>query len=75
MHVSSVLEKCIKMLFFSTQGGIFKSKFLSRQAWQKAANYVFEKRKDNRNYKVLQVLINYNGSIRNYQREIFNFIG
>ena len=66
-HVSSVLGKCIKTLFFSTQGGNFRSKFLSRQAYQDAANYIFEKQKDYcfRNYKVLRVLINYNGMIRN----------
>ena len=53
---------------FSTQGWQhLKSKFLSRQAYQNAANHVFEKRKDNcfRNYEVLLVLIKYNGIIRN----------
>ena len=44
-----------------------RSKFLSRQAYQDAANHVFEKRKDNcfRNYEVLRVLIKYNGITRN----------
>ena len=47
--------------------GNLRSKFLSRQAYQDAANYVFEKRKDYcfRNYELLRVLINYNGIIRN----------
>ena len=67
MLVSSVLEKCIKTLFFSHRGGNLRSKFLSRQAYQDAANHVFEKRKDNcfRNYEVLRVLSEYNGIIRN----------
>ena len=67
MLVSSVLEKCIKTRFFSTQGGNFRNKFLSRQAYQDAAKYIFVKRKDYcfRNYEVLLVLINYNGIIRN----------
>ena len=66
MLVSSVLEKCIKTLFFPHRGGNFRCKFLSRQANQDAANYVFEKREDNcfRNYEVLRVLIKYNGIIR-----------
>ena len=57
MHLNAVFS----------QGGNFRSKFLSCQAYQDAANCVFEKRKDYcfRNYKVLQVLINYNGIIRN----------
>ena len=40
---------------------------MSRQAYQDAANYVFEKQKDNcfRNYEVLRVLIKYNGITRN----------
>ena len=41
MLVSGVLEKCIKTLF-STQGGNFRSKFLSRQAYQDAANHVLK---------------------------------
>ena len=67
MLVSSVLEECIKTLFFPHRGGNFRSKFLSCQAYQDAANYVFEKRKVNcfRNYEVLRVLIKYNGIIRN----------
>ena len=67
MPVSSVLEKCIKTLFFPHRGGNLRSKFLSRQAYQDAANHVFEKRKDNcfRNYEVLRILIKYNGIIRN----------
>ena len=67
MLVVSVLEKCIKMLFFQHRGGNFRSKFLGRQAYQDAANHVFEKRKDNcfRNYEILRVLIKYNGIIRN----------
>ena len=66
VHVSSVLEKCIKTLF-STQGWQLKKQVLSRQAYQDAANHVFEKRKDNcfRNYEVLRVLIKYNGITRN----------
>ena len=65
-HVSSVLEKCIKTLF-STQDGNFRSKFMSCQAYQDAANYVFEKGKDNcfRNNKVLRGFINNKGFIRN----------
>ena len=64
---SSVLEKCIKTLFFSTQGGNFRNKFLRREAYHDAANTVFEKRKDYCfiNYEDLRVLINYNGIIRN----------
>ena len=48
-------------------GGNFRSKLLSHQAYQDAANHVFEKRKDNcfRNFEVLRVLIKYNGIIRN----------
>ena len=46
MLVVGVFEKCIKTLFLSTQGGNFRSKFLSRQAYQDAANHVFEKRKN-----------------------------
>ena len=67
MLVSSVLEKCIKMLFFGHRGGNLRSKFLSRQAYQDATNHVFEKRKDNcyRNYEVLRVLMKCNGIIRN----------
>ena len=75
MLVSSVLEKCIKTLFFPHRGGNFRSKFLSRQAYQDAANHVFEKRKDNcfRNYEVLRVLIKYNGIIRNGIEENIKF--
>ena len=67
MLISSVLENCIKTLFFPHRGGNFRSKFLSRQAYQDAANRVFEKRKDNcfRNYEVLRILIKYNGISRN----------
>ena len=66
MLVASVLEKCIKTLFFQQRGGNFRSKFLSRQAYQDAANHVFEKQKDNcfRNYEIFWVLIKYNGIIR-----------
>ena len=75
MLVSSVLEKCIKTLFFSHRGCNLRSKFLSRQAYQDAANHVFEKRKDNcfRNYEVLRVLIKYNGIIRNNIEENIKF--
>ena len=67
MLVSSILEKCIKTLFFPHRGGNFRSKFLSRQAYKDAANHFFEKRIDNcfRNYEVLRVLIKYNGIISN----------
>ena len=67
MLVSSVLEKCIKTLFFPHRGGNFRSKFLGHQTYQDAVNHVFEKRKDTcfRNYKVLRVMIKYNGIIRN----------
>ena len=52
---------------FPHRGGNLRSKFLSRQAYQDAANHVFEKQKDNcfRNYEVLRVLIKYNGITRN----------
>ena len=75
MLVSSVLEKCIKTLFFSHRGGSLRSKFLSRQAYQDAANHVFKKRKDNcfRNYEVLRVLIKYNGITRNNIEENIKF--
>ena len=75
MLVSSVLEKCIKTLFFHTGVGNLKSKFQSRQAYQDAANHVFEKQKDNcfRNYEVLRVLIKYNGIIRNNKEENIKF--
>ena len=75
MLVSSVLEKCIKTLFFSHMGGNFRIKFLGRQAYQDAANHVFEKRKDNcfRNYEVWRVLIKYNGIIRNDIEENIKF--
>ena len=70
MLVSSVLEKCIKTLFFHTGMAT-----LSRQAYQDAANHVFEKRKDNclRNYEVLRVLIKYNGITRNNIEENIKF--
>ena len=60
--VLSVLEKCIKTLFFSTQVGNLRSKVLSRQAYQNAAN-VFEKQNDYcfRIMKFYVVLIKYNG--------------
>ena len=75
MLVSSVLEKCIKTLFFPHWSGNLRSKFLSRQAYQDAANHVFEKRKDIcfRNYEVLRVLIKYNGIIRNDKEENIKF--
>ena len=75
MLVSSVLEKCIKSLFFPHRGGNFRRKFLSRQAYQDAANHVFEKRTENcfRNYEVLQVLIKYNGITRNAIEENVKF--
>ena len=75
MLVSSVLEKCIKTLFFPHSGGNFRSKFLSRQAYQDAANHAFEKRKDNcfKNYEVLRILIKYNGIIRNDIEENIKF--
>ena len=75
MLVSSVLEKCIKTLYFPHRGNNFRSKFLSRQAYQDAANHVFEEQKDNcfRNYKVLRVLIKFNGIIRNDIEENIKF--
>ena len=77
MLVASVLEKCIKtlLLFFQHRGGNFRSKFLSRKAYQDAANHVFEKRKDNcfRNYKIVWVLVKYNGIIRNVIEENIQF--
>ena len=75
MLVSNVLEKCIKTLLFQHRGGNFRSKFLSRQAYQDAANHVFVKRKDNcfRNYEVLRVLIIYTGIIRNDIEENIKF--
>ena len=62
MYWKNALKRC----FFSHRGGNFRSKFLSRQAYQDAANHVFEKQKENcfRNYEVLRVLIKYNGIIR-----------
>ena len=56
-------------------GGNLRSKFLSRQAYQDAANHVSEKRKDNcfRNYEVLRVLIKYNGITRNIIEECIKF--
>ena len=75
MLVSSVLEKCIKTLFFPHRDGNFRCRFLSRQAYQDTATHVFEKRKDNcfRNYEVLRVLIKYNGIIRNDIEENIKF--
>ena len=60
---------------FPHRGGNLRSKFLSRQAYQYAANHVFEKRKDNcfRNYEVLRVLIKYNGITRNNIEENIKF--
>ena len=74
MLVSSVLENALKRCF-STQEWHLRSKFLSRQAYQDAANHVFEKRKDNcfRNYEVLRVLIKYNGITRNNIEENIKF--
>ena len=65
MLVSSTLEKCFKTLFFPHRVGYLRCKYLSRQAYQDAANHVFEKRIDNclRNYEVLRVLIKYNDII------------
>ena len=56
-------------------GGNFRSEFLSRQAYQDAANHVFEKQKDNcfRNYEVWRGLIKYNGIIRNDNEENIKF--
>ena len=75
MLVSSVLEKCIKTLFFLHMGGNFRCRFLSRQAHQDTANHVFEKRKDNcfGNYEVLRVLLKNNGIIRNDIEENIKF--
>ena len=75
MLISSVLEKCIKTLFFPHRGGNFRSKLLSRQPYQNATNHVFEKRKDNcfRNYEILEVLIKYNSIIRNDIEENIQF--
>ena len=66
MHLNAV---------FAHRGGDFRSKFLSRQAYQDAANHVFEKRRDNgfRNYEILRVLIKYNGIIRNDIEENIKF--
>ena len=75
MLASSVLEKCIKTLFFQHMDGNFRSKLLSRQAYQDAANHVCEKRKDNCfiDYEVWRVLIKYNGIIRNDIEENIKF--
>ena len=77
MLVSSVLEKCIKTLFFPHRGDNFRSKFLSRQAYQDAANHVFAKQKEScfRNDEVLRVLIKYNGTIRNDIEENIKLYG
>ena len=66
MLVSSVLENALNAVF-PHRGGNLRSNFLGRQAYQDAANHVFEKQKDNcfRNYEVLRVLIKYNGITRN----------
>ena len=66
MHLNAV---------FPHRRGTLRSKFLSRQAYQNAANHVFEKRKENsfRNYEVLRVLIKYNGIIRNNIEENIKF--
>ena len=75
MLVSSVLEKMHLNDVFPHRGGNLRSKFLSRQAYQDAANHVFEERKDNcfRNYEVLRVLIKYNGITRNNIEENMKF--
>ena len=64
-----------KNAVFPHRGGNLRSKFLSRQEYQDAANHVFEKRKDNcfRNYEVLRVLIKYNGITRNNIEENIKF--
>ena len=74
MLVSSVLEKCINDVF-PHMGGNLGSKFLSRQAYQDAANHVFEKRKDNclEIMKFLRVLIKYKGITRNNIGENIKF--
>ena len=66
MHLNAV---------FAHRGGNLRSKFLSRQAYQNAANHVFEKQKDNcfRNCEVLRVLIKYNGILRNNIEENIKF--
>ena len=60
---------------FPHGGGNLRSKFLSNQAYQNAANHVFEMRKDNcfRNYEVLWVMIKYNGIVRNNIEENIKF--
>ena len=75
MLVSNESEKCTKTLFFPHMGGNFRSKLLSRQAYQDPENHVFEKRKNNglRNYEVLRVLIKYSGIIRNDIEENIKF--
>ena len=75
MLVSSTLEKCIKTLLFPHRAGNLRSKYLSRQAYQDAANHVFEKRIDNcfRNYEVLRVLIKYNDIISDDIEENIKF--
>ena len=62
-------------LFLPHRGVNFRSKFLSHQAYQDAEYHVFEKQKDNclRNYKVLWILIKYNGIIRNDIEENIKF--
>ena len=79
-RISYARSKCIgknalKRCFFQHMGGKFRSKFLSRLAYQNAANHVFEKRKDDcfRNYEILRVLIKYNGIIRNDIEENIKF--
>ena len=66
VYWENALKRC-----YSHRGGNFRSKYLSRQAYQDAANHVFEKRKDNwvRKYEVLRVLIKNNGIIRTDRKE------
>ena len=77
--ISYARIKCIGKMHlnavFPHRGGNLRSQFLSRQAYQDAANLVFEKRKDNcfRNYEVLRVLIKYNGITRNNIEENIKF--
>ena len=61
--------------FDSYRESMLRSKFLSCQAYQDAANHVFETRKDNcfRNYEVVRVLIKYNGITRKNIEENIEF--
>ena len=70
VYALNALKRC-----FPHRGGNLRSKFLSRQAYQDAANHVFEKGKDNcfRNYEVLRVLIKYNGITRKNTEENIKF--